>query len=71
MNITLSITDELDKRLKKYPQINRSELFRQCADLKLKVFEAMEFSTEKIPIEVLQKLSGEIEITSVTESQNG
>lgn len=67
-NITLTIPEDLENRLKKYPQLNKSEMFRDIAEIRLKIIEETETFKEKIPIEVLIKLHKEIEETSIIES---
>lgn len=54
--ITISLPDELEERLKKFPDINRSALFQRSLEREFEIRKRIAASKITIPIEKLEKI---------------
>ena len=68
VNVTITITETLDEKLRKYSRLNKSELFRECVENRLAIIERAERLGLDIPPEVVSKLAGIIESQSAVKS---
>jgi hypothetical protein len=58
VNITIFISEELQKRLEEFPNINRSSLFQKAAEREIEIRKKM--SGIKIPEEKLEKIKNKL-----------
>jgi len=56
VNITITITESLNNRLKKFPDLNKSELFQSASEKKLKLLEQLSRKETEIPPEIIIKI---------------
>lgn len=61
VNITITILKELLLRLDKFPELNKSDMFRICAERRLRVLESLETKEVEILAYVLGKIKENIE----------
>lgn len=61
VNLTISISPELLSRLDRYPELNKSEMFRNCAEKRLRLLESLETKEIRIPANILEKIKENIE----------
>lgn len=64
VNVTISISDSLNNRLKKFPDLNKSDVFQKAVGKKLKILEQLERKEVGIVAETIAELKESFEDNS-------
>jgi len=61
VNITITVPEALKNRLDKFPELNKSEMFQNAAEKKMRILEQLNKIETEIPVEIIAEIKEELE----------